>query len=85
MLYFIQRLRDEAHRFAITSHRSKRSKTLTKSIFDEIPGIGPKRKKLLILHFGNIERIKTASLKELMQVKNIPTSITNQIYEFFHS
>ena len=85
LLYFIQRLRDEAHRFAITAHRTKRNKTAIKSIFDELPGVGPKRKKQLIIHFETIEKIKTASLDELMQVKNIPISVLNQIYEFFHS
>ena len=85
LLYFIQRLRDEAHRFAITSHRSKRSKTSLHSVFEDLSGIGPKRKKILMLHFGSIENIKTATLKELQQVKNIPVSVINKIYEFFHS
>ena len=85
LLYFIQRLRDEAHRFAITSHRSKRSKTSLHSVFEDLSGIGPKRKKILMLYFGSIENIKTATLKELQQVKNVPTSVINKIYEFFHS
>ena len=85
ILYFIQRLRDEAHRFAITSHRSKRSKTSLRSVFEDLSGIGPKRKKLLMLHFGSIDNIKTATLDELQKVKNVPTSVINKIYEFFHS
>ena len=85
LLYFIQRLRDEAHRFAITSHRSKRSKTFLRSVFEDISGIGPKRKKLLMLHFGNIDNMKTATLDQLQNVKNVPSSVINKIYEFFHS
>ena len=73
MLNFIQRLRDEAHRFAITTHRARRSKSSIKSIFDEIKGIGPKRKKELLLHFGTIQKIKSASLEELKQIKTIPS------------
>ena len=85
LLYFIQRLRDEAHRFAINSHRSKRSKTSLRSIFEDLSGIGPKRKKLLMLHFGSIENLKTATLEELEKVKNLPASVINKVYEFFHS
>ena len=85
ILYFIQRLRDEAHRFAITSHRSKRSKTSLRSVFEDLSGIGPKRKKILMLHFGSIENIKTATLNELQKVENVPVSVINKIYEFFHS
>ena len=85
LLYFVQRLRDEAHRFAITSHRSKRSRTSLHSVFEDLSGIGPKRKKILMLHFGSIKNIKTATLKELQQVKNIPTSVISNVYEFFNS
>ncbi len=85
LLHFIQRLRDEAHRFAITSHRSRRSKDSLKSVFNELKGVGPKRKKLLISHFGSVEKIKTASLEEFKQIKSIPTKIIEQIYEFFNS
>ena len=84
MLYFIQRLRDEAHRFAITAHRSRRSKSSINSIFDEIKGIGPKRKKELILHFGTIQKIKSASLEELKKIKTIPVKNLRDIYEFFN-
>tara|TARA_Y100001970_G_scaffold154418_1_gene189191 strand:- start:17126 stop:19012 length:1887 start_codon:yes stop_codon:yes gene_type:complete len=85
LLHFMQRLRDEAHRFAITSHRSKRSKIAIRSVFDELNGIGPKRKKILMLHFGNVEKIKTATMQELRQIKNIPIKKLEEIYEFFHS
>jgi len=84
LLNFIQRLRDEAHRFAITAHRSRRSKSSIKSVFDEIKGIGPKRKKDLLLYFGTIEKIKSAPLDALKQVKTIPIKKLKEIYEFFN-
>ena len=85
LLHFIQRLRDESHRFAITSHRSRRTKNTKKSIFEELDGIGPIRKKILIQHFGSIEKIKNASFEELKEVKSIPIKVLGEIYEFFHS
>ena len=85
LLNFIQRLRDEAHRFAITAHRSRRSKACIKSVFDEIKGIGPKRKKNLLLHFGTIKKIKSASLEELKKIKTIPLKKLEELYEFFNS
>jgi len=85
LLNFIQRLRDEAHRFAITAHRSRRSKASIKSVFDEIKGIGPKRKKELLLHFGTIKKIKSASLEELKKIKTIPLKKLEELYEFFNS
>jgi excinuclease ABC subunit C len=84
LLFFIQRLRDEAHRFAITAHRSRRSKSSLKSVFDEIKGIGPKRKKILLLHFGTVQKIKIASWDDLKKVKNIPIKNLQDIYEFFN-
>ena len=84
LLFFIQRLRDEAHRFAITTHRSRRSKSSIKSVFDEIKGIGPKRKKELILHFGTIQKIKNATLNELKKIKTIPMKKLEDIFEFFN-
>ena len=84
ILFFIQRLRDEAHRFAITVHRSRRSKSSVKSVFDEIKGIGPKRKKILLLHFGTVQKIKIASWDDLKKVKNIPIKNLQDIYEFFN-
>jgi len=84
LLNFIQRLRDEAHRFAITAHRSRRSKSSVRSIFDEIKGIGPKRKKDLLLHFGTVQKIKSASLEELKQITTIPLKKLKEIYEFFN-
>ncbi len=84
LLSFIQRLRDEAHRFAITAHRSRRSKSSIKSVFDEIKGIGPKRKKDLMIHFGTVQKIKSASLDELKKIKTIPLKKLEEIYEFFN-
>ena len=84
LLFFIQRLRDEAHRFAITTHRSKRSKSSLKSIFDDIKGVGPKTKKRLLLHFGTIHKIKSASWNELIKVKSVPINKLQEIYEFFN-
>ena len=85
ILHFLQNIRDEVHRFAITTHRSKRSKMSVRSVFDELKGIGPERKKLLKKHFGSIENLKLASLQELKQIKSIPDKILKQIYEYFHS
>ena len=85
LLFFIQRVRDEAHRFAITAHRLRRSKKTFDSIFDDLPGIGPKRKKILMLHFGSIEKIKNASKKELRNIKGITEKVINNLYDFFHS
>ena len=85
LLFFIQRIRDEAHRFAITTHRVKRNKNTLKSVFDELPGVGAKRKKQLMTHFGSFEKIKKASKKELELVNGLPKTIINKIYDFFNS
>ena len=85
LLHFLQNIRDEVHRFAITTHRNKRSKMSIRSVFDELKGIGPSRKKILKSHFGSIEKMKLASLKELKEVKSIPENILEQIYKYFHS
>ena len=84
LLSFIQRVRDEAHRFAITAHRSRRTKASIKSVFDEIKGIGPKRKKDLMIHFGTVQKIKSASMDELKKIKTIPLKKLEEIYEFFN-
>ena len=85
LLHFLQNIRDEVHRFAITTHRSKRYKMSIKSIFDDLKGIGPERKKILKKHFGSVEQLKLASLKELKEIKSIPENILKRIYEYFHS
>ena len=81
----ITRIQDEAHRFAIEYHRSLRSKAQVKSMLDEIPGVGPARRKALMKHFGSINEIKEASVEQLCEVKEIPENIGRQIYEFFRT
>lgn len=83
-LHFLQRLRDEAHRFAIGTHRRGRIKGLTKSRLDTIPGIGPRRKKALLLRFGSAQGVESASITEIANVEGINTATATTIYEFFH-
>lgn len=84
-LHFLQRLRDEAHRFAIGTHRAGRQKTMVKSKLDEIPSIGPKRKKALLQHFGSVRDIAAANLQDLMAVDGISEAVAKTIYSAFHS
>ena len=84
MLYFLQRLRDEAHRFAIGSHRARRSAKIAHSTLDEIPGIGPRRKKALLHHFGSARAVERAGLADLEVVPGISRSIAKKIYDWFH-
>ncbi len=81
----ITRIQDEAHRFAIEYHRSLRSKAQVKSVLDEIPGVGPARRKALMRHFGSINEIKEASVEKLCEVPEIPEHIGKQIYEYFRA
>ena len=74
----------KAHRFAITTHRLKRSKNSFESVFDNLTGVGPKRKKMLLLHFGSVDKIKKATLNELKAVKKVPGSVIKEVYEFFN-
>lgn len=83
-LLFLSKIRDEAHRFAVTSHRSKRKKDITRSILDEIPGIGQKRKKALMDHFKTMENIKKASIKDLMDIKGISKDLAITIKTFLN-
>ncbi|MBS7737654.1 MAG: excinuclease ABC subunit UvrC [Chelatococcus sp.] len=83
-LYFIQRLRDEAHRFAIGTHRAKRKRAFTKNPLDEITGIGPSRKRALLLHFGTAKAVSRASLEDLQRAPGINAATARTIYEFFH-
>lgn len=80
----ITRIQDEAHRFAIEYHRSLRSKAQVKSVLDEIPGVGPARRKALMRYFKSIEDIKNAEITQLCEVPEIPEHIARQIYDFFH-
>ena len=84
VLYFLQRLRDEAHRFAITTHRNARSKKITTSELDEIPGIGAARKKALLLHFGSAREVRGAGLRDLEAVDGINRATARAVYAFFH-
>ncbi len=84
VLYFLQRLRDEAHRFAITTHRAARSRKITSSELDEVPGIGAARKKALLLHFGSARGVKGAGLKDLEAVSGINRATARAVYAFFH-
>ncbi len=84
VLYFLQRLRDEAHRFAITTHRAGRSKKITTSELDEVPGIGAARKKALLNHFGSARGVKNAGLKDLEAVDGINRATARAVYAHFH-
>jgi excinuclease ABC subunit C len=85
VLYYLQRLRDEAHRFAITTHRAGRSKALVSSELDEVPGIGAARKRALLNHFGSARGVKQAGLEDLQAAPGISREIAKKIYGFFHA
>jgi excinuclease ABC subunit C len=84
VLYFIQRLRDEAHRFAIGSHRTRRKKDIREAGLQEIPGIGPTRKRALLRHFGTLKAIERASIADLAEVPGINDETARKIHDFFH-
>ncbi|ARM11738.1 MULTISPECIES: excinuclease ABC subunit UvrC [Rhizobium] len=84
VLYFIQRMRDEAHRFAIGSHRARRKKEMVKNPLDEIGGIGPSRKRALLQHFGTAKAVSRAALSDLMAVEGISEAVARQVYNHFH-
>ena len=83
-LFFLQNLRDEAHRFAITTQRTKRIKNIYNSAFDDLNGIGGKLKKLLLSHFGSLEGVKTAGLKDLKKVPGIGNILAQKVYDEFN-
>ncbi|HVO17566.1 MAG TPA: excinuclease ABC subunit UvrC [Alphaproteobacteria bacterium] len=85
VLYYLQRLRDEAHRFAIGGHRGKRSKAIGRSILDEIPGIGARRKRALLHHFGSARAVARAGLEDLASVEGISQTVAKKIYDHFNS
>ncbi|MFN4098916.1 MAG: excinuclease ABC subunit UvrC, partial [Pararhodobacter sp.] len=85
VLYFIQRLRDEAHRFAIGTHRAARAKTTTKTPLDEVPGIGATRKRALLQHFGSAKAVTRAGLSDLMAVPGISQTMAETVYNYFHA
>ncbi|MFK0163809.1 excinuclease ABC subunit UvrC [Rhizobium sp. NPDC090279] len=84
VLYFVQRMRDEAHRFAIGSHRARRKKEMVKNPLDEIGGIGPSRKRALLQHFGTAKAVSRAALSDLMTVEGISEAVARQVYNHFH-
>ncbi len=85
VLYFVERLRDEAHRFAIGSHRTRRSSNIGKSGLQEIPGVGPSRKRALLHHFGTLQAIEQASLSDLESVPGIDARLAKAVYDYFHA
>jgi excinuclease ABC subunit C len=85
VLYFIQRLRDEAHRFVIGSHRKLRKKDIREAGLQEIPGIGPSRKRALLHHFGTLKEIERASIADLGKVPGVSAESARKIFEFFHA
>jgi excinuclease ABC subunit C len=84
VLFYLQRLRDEAHRFAIGAHRQKRAKSMTASPLDEVPGIGPGRKRALLMHFGTARAVKGAALEDLERAPGISSAMARSIYDYFH-
>ncbi len=84
VLYFVQRLRDEAHRFAIGAHRQKRSKAMGATPLDDVPGVGPTRKRALLAHFGSAKAVSRAGLADLKAVEGISAALAQAIYDFFH-
>ena len=84
VLFYLQRLRDEAHRFAIGAHRTRRAKSVGHSSLDDVPGIGPARKKALLLHFGTARAVKNASLDDLQGAPGVSATVAQKIYDYFH-
>ena len=84
VLFYLQRLRDEVHRFAIGAHRAKRSRAISASPLDEVPGIGPARKRALLLHFGTAGKVRAASLEDLQRAPGVSEGVAQAIYDFYH-
>jgi len=84
VLFYLQRLRDEAHRFAIGAHREKRAKSMTSSPLDDVPGIGPSRKRALLMHFGTAKAVRGAALEDLEKAPGISRAMARGIYDYFH-
>jgi len=85
VLFYLQRLRDEVHRFAIGAHRDKRARAIGASPLDEVPGIGPARKKALLMHFGTGRAVRNASLEDLQKAPGVSEAVARQVYDFYHS
>lgn len=84
VLFYLQRLRDEAHRFAIGAHRAKRAKAITSSPLDDVPGIGPARKKALLMHFGTARAVRAASLEDLQRAPGVSAAVAQAVYDHYH-
>ncbi len=84
VLYFVQRLRDEAHRFAIGTHRAKRAKAVSANPLDDVPGVGAARKRALLAHFGSAKAVSRANLADLKAVEGVSETLAEKIYDFFH-
>ncbi len=84
VLFYLQRLRDEAHRFAIGAHRTKRARAMTASPLDEVPGIGPARKKALLMHFGTARAVRSASLEDLQRAPGVSAAVAQVVFDFYH-
>ncbi len=85
VLFYLQRLRDEVHRYVIGAHRAKRSRAISASPLDEIPGIGPARKRALLLHFGTAGKVRAAALEDLKRAPGVSESVAQKIYDFYHA
>ncbi|WP_203310182.1 MULTISPECIES: excinuclease ABC subunit UvrC [Sphingomonas] len=85
VLFYLQRLRDEVHRFVIGAHREKRAKAIGASPLDEVPGIGPARKKALLMHFGTARAVRNASLEDLRKAPGVSSAVAQQVYDFYHA
>ncbi len=85
VLFYLQRLRDEVHRYAIGAHRAKRSRAISASPLDEIPGIGPARKRALLLHFGTAGKVRAASLEDLQRAPGVSAAVARTIYDYYHA
>ena len=85
LLFYLQRLRDEAHRFAIGAHREKRARAITASPLDEVPGIGPARKKALLMHFGTARAVRDASLEDLQRTPGVSAAVAQAVHDFYHA
>jgi excinuclease ABC subunit C len=83
-LQLLQRIRDEAHRFAVTHHRTRRDRAMTASVLDELPGIGPARKRALIEHFGSPEAVLRASSEALQAVPGLPAKVGRELHQHLH-
>jgi excinuclease ABC subunit C len=83
-LQLLQRVRDEAHRFAVEFHRGRRDRAMTHSILDELPGVGPTRKRLILQHFGSPERFLGATREELEAVPGLPGKVARDIHAYVH-